>query len=95
MKCPVAGSALAATVLAFVAVPLPAQLPQDPNERLPIDSQVTVGRFENGVRYLIRVNQRPEHRAELRLVVKAGSVLEDDDQLGLAHFLEHMAFNGT
>jgi len=62
---------------------------------LPIDSQVTVGRFANGVRYLIRVNPKPEKRAELRLVIDAGAVLEDDDQVGLAHFVEHMAFNGT
>ncbi len=51
--------------------------------------------FPNGLRYLIRVNTKPEKRAELRLVVNAGSILEDDDQLGLAHFVEHMAFNGT
>jgi zinc protease len=62
---------------------------------LPIDSLVTVGTLSNGVRYYIRVNERPEDRAELRLVLNAGSVLEDDDQQGLAHFVEHMAFNGT
>jgi len=56
---------------------------------------VKVGTLENGLQYFIRANQRPENRAELRLVVNAGSVLEDDDQLGLAHFVEHMAFNGT
>jgi zinc protease len=47
------------------------------------------------MRYYVRANPRPEKRAELRLVVNAGSVLEDDDQKGLAHFVEHMAFNGT
>src|SRR5688572_28989527 len=62
---------------------------------LPIDPAVTVGTLPNGLRYYIRVNHRPEKRAELRLVVNTGSVLEDDDQLGLAHFTEHMAFNGT
>lgn len=62
---------------------------------LPVDSQVTVGTLPNGLRYYIRVNRKPEHRAELRLVVNAGSVLEDEDQRGMAHFLEHMAFNGT
>ena len=56
---------------------------------------VTVGQLENGLRYFIRENSEPANRAELSLVVKVGSVLEDDDQLGLAHFLEHMAFNGT
>ena len=54
-----------------------------------------IGRLENGLRYYIRRNPRPAKRAELRLVVNAGSVLEDDDQLGLAHVVEHMAFNGT
>ena len=49
----------------------------------------------NGLRYYVRANKKPEKRAELRLVVKAGSILEDDDQQGLAHFVEHMAFNGT
>jgi zinc protease len=62
---------------------------------LPVDSLVTVGTLANGLRYYVRANAKPEHRAELRLVVHAGSVLEDDDQQGLAHFVEHMAFNGT
>ena len=62
---------------------------------MPVDPQITMGQFKNGLRYYIRTTRKPEKRAELRLVVKAGSILEDDDQLGLAHFLEHMAFNGT
>ena len=62
---------------------------------VPVDPQVTMGQFKNGLRYYIRTTKKPEKRAELRLVVKAGSILEDDDQLGLAHFVEHMAFNGT
>ena len=49
----------------------------------------------NGLRYYIRTNKQPKDRAELRLVVNAGSILEDEDQQGLAHFVEHMAFNGT
>lgn len=68
---------------------------QEKADKIPIDPKVTVGQFENGLRYYIRENRRPENRAELRLVVNAGSVQEDEDQLGLAHFLEHMAFNGT
>ena len=52
------------------------------------------GRLDNGLTWYVRANRYPEHRAELRLVVNAGSVLEDDDQRGLAHFVEHMAFNG-
>lgn len=62
---------------------------------LPVDPAVRVGRLPNGLRYYVRENARPEQRAELRLAVNAGSVLEDEDQRGLAHFLEHMAFNGT
>ncbi|MBA7526343.1 Protein YhjJ [subsurface metagenome] len=62
---------------------------------LPVDSNVVIGKLENGFTYYIRVNQKPEKRIEMRLVVNAGSILEDDDQLGLAHFVEHMCFNGT
>ncbi|NJN25397.1 MAG: insulinase family protein [Cyclobacteriaceae bacterium] len=62
---------------------------------IPTDEQVKIGTLENGLKYYIRENKKPENRAELRLVVKAGSILEDEDQLGLAHFMEHMAFNGT
>jgi zinc protease len=95
MNCNTARSILVASTLVLTATPLQSQVPGDPSQILPIDPQVTVGTLDNGVTYLIRINQRPEYRAELRLVVKAGSVLEDDDQLGLAHFVEHMAFNGT
>jgi zinc protease len=76
------------------AVPLAAPLPPA-TEAVPVDAAITVGRLENGLRYYIRKNPRPANRAELRLVVNAGSILEDDDQLGLAHVVEHMAFNGT
>ena len=62
---------------------------------LPRDPKIVVGTLPNGIRYYVRRNEKPEKRAELRLVVNAGSILEDDDQRGLAHFLEHMAFNGT
>jgi len=62
---------------------------------MPVDPEIVMGKFPNGLRYYIRPNKKPEKRAELRLVVKAGAVLEDDDQRGLAHFVEHMAFNGT
>lgn len=67
----------------------------DLSKTLPVDNHVTIGKLDNGLTYYIRENKRPEHRAELRLVVNAGSVLEEDDQQGLAHFIEHMAFNGT
>jgi zinc protease len=62
---------------------------------VPVDPRITVGTLSNGLRYYVRANKQPQNRAELRLVVNAGSVLEDDDQRGLAHFVEHMCFNGT
>ncbi len=64
-------------------------------QTIPVDPLITVGSLPNGLRYYVRENKLPQARAELRLVVKAGSVLEDEDQRGLAHFVEHMAFNGT
>src|SRR5690349_5566024 len=64
-------------------------------QQMPVDPEIKIGKFPNGLTYYIRANKKPEKRAELRLVVKAGSILEDEDQLGLAHFVEHMAFNGT
>ncbi|MBA4139975.1 MAG: insulinase family protein, partial [Segetibacter sp.] len=54
-----------------------------------------IGKLSNGLTYYIRHNEEPKNRAELRLVVNAGSILENEKQLGLAHFTEHMAFNGT
>ncbi len=65
-----------------------------PADRLPFDPAVTTGSLPNGLRYYIRHNTRPEKRVMLQLAVKAGSVDETDAQQGLAHFLEHMAFNG-
>ena len=62
---------------------------------VPVDPLITVGTLPNGMRYYVRENRQPAARAELRLAVKAGSVLEDEDQRGMAHFVEHMAFNGT
>jgi len=65
------------------------------DEAIPVDPDVTMGKFENGVHYYIKTNKKPENRATLWLAVNAGSVLENDDQRGLAHFAEHMGFNGT
>lgn len=62
---------------------------------LPIDPSVRIGTLANGLTYYIKANHKPENRAELRVAVKAGSMQEDPDQQGLAHFIEHMAFNGT
>ncbi len=65
------------------------------DDAVPVDPLITVGRLPNGLRYYIRENRLPQARAELRLAVNAGSVLEDEDQRGLAHLVEHMSFNGT
>ena len=65
------------------------------DQPIPVDSAVTIGKLDNGISYYLRENHEPEDRLELRLVVNAGSILEDEDQLGLAHFVEHMLFNGT
>ncbi|MCB9274353.1 MAG: insulinase family protein [Lewinellaceae bacterium] len=62
---------------------------------LPVDSTIRIGTLPNGMKYYIRRNARPEHRAELRLAVHAGSLQEENNQQGLAHFVEHMAFNGS
>ena len=67
----------------------------DLEKELPFDASITAGTLDNGLRYFIKQNGKPEQRAELRLAVNAGSILENEDQRGLAHLLEHMAFNGT
>jgi zinc protease len=72
-----------------------AQVAPSLSDPIPVEREITISQLPNGLRYYVRANKKPEKRAELRLVVKAGSVLEDDDQQGLAHFVEHMAFNGT
>ncbi len=65
------------------------------NAKLPIDPNMRTGVLPNGMHYFIRKNAKPEHRAEMRLVVHAGSIDENDSQQGLAHLTEHMCFNGT
>ena len=80
-----AGAQQAATTAATDALP----------KVIPVDPQIREGRLPNGLQYFVRANGQPRGRAELRLVVNAGSALEDDNQRGLAHFVEHMAFNGT
>ena len=65
------------------------------SKMIPIDGNVVKGKLQNGMTYYIRKNSKPEQKVELRLVVKAGSVLETEKQLGLAHFMEHMNFNGS
>lgn len=65
------------------------------SKAIPTDPDVRTGTLSNGLKYFIRKNSKPENRAELRLAVNAGAMQEDDDQQGLAHFVEHMAFNGS
>lgn len=62
---------------------------------IPFDPKVKKGTLKNGITYYIRKNSKPENKVDLRLIVNAGSVLENEDQQGLAHFMEHMNFNGT
>jgi len=80
------------TVLPVLA-PAPKPAPADPV--VPLDPAIKRGTLPNGLTYYVMKHQKPEQRAALWLAVDAGSVLEDDDQRGLAHFVEHMAFNGT
>ncbi|NOU47153.1 MAG: insulinase family protein [Bacteroidales bacterium] len=61
---------------------------------IPINPDVKTGTLSNGLKYYIRYNNKPENKVELRLAVNAGAILEDESQLGLAHFMEHMNFNG-
>jgi zinc protease len=86
---------LAVPAIAQSAKPAASTAPIPLTAKLPVDGKVKIGTLPNGIRYYIRKNLKPEKRAELRLVVNAGSVLENDNQLGLAHFVEHTAFNGT
>lgn len=78
---------LAWTVQAQTSFPL--------DQPIPSDQDILSGILPNGMKYFIKHNEKPEDRAELRLAVKAGSLQEDEDQLGVAHFVEHMAFNGS
>ena len=86
--------------IALAAVSLSGQTPRPPapldlQQVIPLDAAVHTGTLPNGVRFFIRQNGRPEKRLSLRLAVKAGSLFEADDQQGLAHLIEHMAFNGS
>lgn len=85
---------MAVATLLFTTQLLTAQMPTG-NDAIPIDPEVKTGKFKNGLTYYIRSNPKPENRLFLRLVINAGSILETEDQRGLAHFVEHMCFNGT
>jgi len=92
-----AAALLAATCLAGAQQPIATAGGQGASldQIIPPDPLITLATLPNGLRYYIRANKQPRNRAELRLVVNAGSILEDEDQRGLAHFVEHMCFNGT
>ncbi|MFZ4930120.1 M16 family metallopeptidase [Chryseobacterium sp. Mn2064] len=64
-------------------------------QNIPLDPSVRIGTLSNGMKYYIKKNTLPEKKVDLRLVINVGSILEDDNQRGLAHFMEHMNFNGT
>jgi zinc protease len=77
------------------AQPQPAAPRFSPQDLIPFDTAVRTGTLPNGLKYFVRQNSRPARRVLLRLAVKAGSLNEADDQRGLAHLVEHMAFNGS
>jgi zinc protease len=79
----------------MLAVAFNTTIAQTNADGIPIDKNVKVGKLANGLTYYIRRNVKPEGKVELKLAVNTGSVLEKDNQQGVAHFLEHMAFNGT
>ena len=87
----------AVTIAAVAALTtlLPAAWAQNPQDEIPFDPEVRRGTLGNGLTYYIKVNPEPPERIQLRLGVNAGSVLEQESERGLAHYLEHMAFNGT
>jgi zinc protease len=91
----VRGLCLAAALCMQSLIQPPAHAALQLDAPIPVGPQVKVGQLPNGLTYYIQRNARPERKLELRLVVKAGSILEDEDQRGLAHFVEHMAFNGS
>ena len=80
-------------LLTFVSTQLLAQI--NLSQPIPTDPRVKIGKLPNGLTYYIQQNKKPEKKMELRLVVNTGSILEDPDQQGLAHFMEHMNFNGS
>ncbi len=86
---------LGVALLACAAWAVPVAAAPALTDPLPVDPQLRLGKLDNGLTYYIQKNAKPAQRAELRLVVNAGSILEDEDQRGAAHFIEHLAFNGS
>ena len=93
LRTVVVGIAVIALSAAIAAQPQGG--PPDPQDLLPFDPGIRTGTLPNGIKYFVRRNRRPAERISMRLAVKAGSINESDDQQGLAHFIEHMAFNGS
>lgn len=83
---------IAMTVFAFMPVCVKAQQQIPP---VPVDKEVRIGKMDNGLTYYIRHNEYPKNQVDFYIAQKVGSILEEDNQRGLAHFLEHMCFNGT
>lgn len=83
-------SLIAVLLLSFTASVFAQQM-----EPIPMDPKIRYGKLDNGLTYYIRHNEEPKQRAEFHIAQNVGAILENDDQDGLAHFLEHMAFNGT
>ena len=85
--------------LAFVAIAgfacLPVAVRAQQMPPVPVDKEVRIGKLDNGLTYYIRHNEYPKNQVDFYIAQKVGSILEEDDQRGLAHFLEHMCFNGT
>ena len=81
-------------LLGVVVTSVSAQI-RDIDKPIPADPDIKIGKLDNGLTYYIKLNKKPEQRVELRLAINAGSVCETDGQQGLAHFCEHMCFNGT
>jgi len=84
-----------ALLILLICAPFINVFTQKNEHKLTLDPSVLTGVLENGMTYYIKSNSTPKNRVELSLAVNVGSILEDEDQLGLAHFVEHMAFNGT
>lgn len=85
--------------VAFVAIAgfacMPAVVRAQQMPPVPVDKEVRIGKLDNGLTYYIRHNEYPKNQVDFYIAQKVGSILEEDDQRGLAHFLEHMCFNGT
>ena len=83
------------TIFAVLAISLGTMASAQQMPPIPVDPQVRIGQLENGLTYYIRHNEEPKGQANFYIAQKVGSILEDEEQRGLAHFLEHMCFNGT